>query len=130
MRIKLKRHKGQWFSALYRGNGGVSSMVVSRIGGLRQALGIFTVSNVKKALAVLPVTYNINVNGEEVVFSGDCISYQDVLNITGKSGAVSVVVTYPASEDGGRGQYRILFPGTSIAARVGMVVTARYTGNA
>jgi len=51
MKLKLKRHKGQWQSGIYKGNGGVSSAVVCRLGTIRHCLGIFfKLSNYQKAL--------------------------------------------------------------------------------
>lgn len=42
MKLKIKRKNGEWFTAMNRGNGGVSSLVVSRMGkSLLYVLGIF-----------------------------------------------------------------------------------------
>lgn len=41
MKLKFRREKGFWLSAICKGNGGVSSMVYSRVGSFWWALGAF-----------------------------------------------------------------------------------------
>jgi hypothetical protein len=50
MKLIFKRHKKQWQSGICTGNGGVSSLVVGRLGTFWHCLKIFSIKNIRKTL--------------------------------------------------------------------------------
>lgn len=51
MKVKLKKIKGEWHSGIYRGNGGISSMINSKITkSFWSAIRVFSPKNIYKAL--------------------------------------------------------------------------------
>ena len=52
MKLKLEKIKeGKWQAGVYRGRGGVSSLIASRVGGsLWYAIGVFTPRNLWRGL--------------------------------------------------------------------------------
>lgn len=52
MKLKLWRKNNDWISGVYRGKGGVSSLVCSRKSkSLWKAIGVFNFKNIKRAIA-------------------------------------------------------------------------------
>jgi hypothetical protein len=52
MKLRLKRlESGEWESGVYRGNGGISSMIASRISrSLLKAIGVFSFKNIYRSM--------------------------------------------------------------------------------
>lgn len=50
MKLKLQKFKDCYQSGVYRGNGGVSSMITSRTGSIFHCLGVFSIRNIWRAL--------------------------------------------------------------------------------